>query len=260
RLSRVICTRLKAEIDRVGGLPESQFGFRKARSTRHAIQEVTDLAKKAIEGKRWLWGEKEYCLVVTLDVRNAFNSANWDKIMQSLNNLSINPHLTGIIGSYLNGRILRYQTSEGTKISIVQAQEWLTNAGLSLAAHKTKAVLISSRKTVETANLTVGRTAITSRPYIKYLGVILDHRLSFRVHLKLAADKASVACSALARIMPNTRGPKELRPRLISRVVRSITTYAASIWVGAIECKSYTRDIQAVYRTCALRITSAFRT
>ncbi|XP_060665572.1 uncharacterized protein LOC132797816 [Drosophila nasuta] len=264
-LERVICTRLNAEIDRVGGLSESQFGFRKARSTRHAIQEVTDLAKKAIEGKRWLWGEKEYCLVVTLDVRNAFNSANWEKIMQSLNNLSINPHLIGIIGSYLNGRILRYQTSEGTKTyevtggvpqgsvlgptlwnlmydgilrlrlppgvkmigfaddvaivavgkhlreleiatnrAIVQAQEWLTNAGLSLAEHKTEAVLISSRKTVETANLTV--------------------------HLKLVADKASVACSALARIMPNTRGPKELRRRLISGVVRSITTYAASIW------------------------------
>ncbi|XP_062141816.1 uncharacterized protein LOC133849738 [Drosophila sulfurigaster albostrigata] len=41
--------------------------------------------------------------------------------------------------------------------------------------------------------------------------------------------------------MPNTRGPKELRRRLISGVVRSITTYAASIWVGAIECRTYTR-------------------
>ena len=40
------------------------------------INRVVDIARDAIEGERWRFDTKEYCEVVTLDVRNAFNSAN----------------------------------------------------------------------------------------------------------------------------------------------------------------------------------------
>jgi len=62
----------------------THFGFRRKRSTIDAIQVVTQLAANAIEGERWLGGSKEYCLVCTLDVKNAFNSANWNLVLQAL--------------------------------------------------------------------------------------------------------------------------------------------------------------------------------
>ena len=50
-----------------------QFGL----STLDAIKVVIDTATSAIEGTRWLGGDIEYCAVVTLDVKNAFNPVNW---------------------------------------------------------------------------------------------------------------------------------------------------------------------------------------
>jgi len=69
--ARIICTHLEKELDQLRALSDHQFGFRRKRSTIDAIQTVTQLAANAIEGERWLGGSKEYCLVCTLDVKNA---------------------------------------------------------------------------------------------------------------------------------------------------------------------------------------------
>ena len=48
-----------------------------------------------------------------------------------------------------------------------------------LAQHETEE-LIYSRKMMETVTRKVGSSEITSRPFILYLGVILDARLNFK--------------------------------------------------------------------------------
>ena len=54
-----------------------QYGFSKRQSTIDAIWRVVAIARDAIESERWWFGTKEYCAVVTFDVSNAFNLANW---------------------------------------------------------------------------------------------------------------------------------------------------------------------------------------
>ncbi|XP_070144416.1 uncharacterized protein [Drosophila kikkawai] len=61
---RIICKKLEREID--------------------AIREVTLMAPNAFKGERWQGGTKQYCLVCTLAVNNAFNSANWSLVLQAL--------------------------------------------------------------------------------------------------------------------------------------------------------------------------------
>jgi len=75
------------------------------------------------------------------------------------------------------------------------AIHWVEKAGLAIAAHKTEAVLLSSRKKVENMLVSVNGTQVTSQESLKYLGVMIDHRLSFN-------EKAAVTASSLPRLMP----------------------------------------------------------
>uniref|UniRef100_A0ABD2XI07 Reverse transcriptase domain-containing protein n=1 Tax=Trichogramma kaykai TaxID=54128 RepID=A0ABD2XI07_9HYME len=74
-LERIICDRLEVITESPEGHSDHQYGFRKGRSMINAIESVIATAREAIAGKRWNRGTKKYCAVVTLDVKNAFNSA-----------------------------------------------------------------------------------------------------------------------------------------------------------------------------------------
>uniref|UniRef100_A0ABD2W1H1 Reverse transcriptase domain-containing protein n=1 Tax=Trichogramma kaykai TaxID=54128 RepID=A0ABD2W1H1_9HYME len=73
-LERIICRRLEVYTEAPAGLSDRQHGFRRGRSTIDAIESVTTAAREAVRGAI---GSRKYCAVVTLDVRNAFNSARW---------------------------------------------------------------------------------------------------------------------------------------------------------------------------------------
>ena len=60
-------------------LSDMQFGFRKGLPTIDGIQTVIQMAREAIKGRDI---KKKYCAVITLDIKNAFNSASWDEIQQ----------------------------------------------------------------------------------------------------------------------------------------------------------------------------------
>ena len=82
---------------------------------------MVDIARDAIEGERWRFGTKEYCAVVTLDVRNAFNSANWGRIMRALFNMATPPYLMEILNNYFQDRKVIYLTDEGEQEYVVTA-------------------------------------------------------------------------------------------------------------------------------------------
>ncbi|CAB0037841.1 unnamed protein product [Trichogramma brassicae] len=112
-LERIICDRLEALTERPRGLSERQYGFRKGRSTIDAIEDVISTAQNAVVGRRWFRGPKKYCAVVTLDVRNAFNSARWDNILAALCRLLVPDYLLRIIASYFSARVLDFTTDDG---------------------------------------------------------------------------------------------------------------------------------------------------
>ena len=114
--------------------------------------------------------------------------------------------------------------------------QWMGSVGLKLAHHKTESVLFTSRKQVENISLHVGQCTITLQPCIRYLGVMMDTRLSFKPYVEHTAVKAKVA-TALARLMPNIGGPRQPRRKLLASVVISILTYEIAIWSEALKIK-----------------------
>ena len=76
-LEKLILQRLQALLVGANGLSENQFGFRKGRSTVYAIQAVVNIATNSRKGtgKR-----KGFCALISIDIRNAFNTARWNRL------------------------------------------------------------------------------------------------------------------------------------------------------------------------------------
>lgn len=162
------------------------------------------------------------------------------------------------------GLVITAKTLEEANCTFGEAydtvKKWMQSVGLELAHHKTEAVLFTSRKKVETITLDVGDCEITSQPYIRYLGVMLDARLSFKQHIKSVAAKGAKVGAALARLMPNIGGPKQARRTLLATVITSTLLYAAPIWHEALKVASYRREMVSVYRGTLLRVAAGYRT
>lgn len=118
-LERLIQNRLTETTEGERPLSANQFGFRKARSTLDAINLVVSTAREATAGKRWKGGAMKYCAIVTLDIKNAFNTANWGQIMRALQKMGAPEYLLRIIGDYLSDRVLIYDTEEGPREYLV---------------------------------------------------------------------------------------------------------------------------------------------
>jgi hypothetical protein len=100
-LEHLIKSRLVNEIEQLGGLATNQFGFRTGYSTIDAITEVMRLVDLAAGGSR---DTRRIPVVITLDIRNAFNNASWEIIMEKLKHLGVSPYLRKVLQSYLSQR------------------------------------------------------------------------------------------------------------------------------------------------------------
>jgi hypothetical protein len=102
-LEHMVRARLMKDLEEKGGLSDMQFGFREGLSTADAVNEVLKVASFANDG---VWGRKDLCALITIDVENEFNSAPWGKIAEALEGREINPDVIGLVQSYLTDRTL----------------------------------------------------------------------------------------------------------------------------------------------------------
>ncbi|EDX05800.1 GD10364 [Drosophila simulans] len=187
-----------------------KYGFRKGLSTLDAISTVTNTTERAIAGSRRKGHTKKYCLVLTLDIRNAFKTTDWAGTLVVLES-TLGSREIEVTAGVPQGSVL-----ESTKIVLLTvvakelaAAEKSANTAakavetwLELASQKTDSLLISNRKLVETTRIHVGGI-------IEDLGVMLDTRFSFREHLEYAHKKASALREA-KKLYPQRKKIKNL--------------------------------------------------
>lgn len=94
---KILDTRLRDYLKESGGLDDRQFGFRKGRSTTDALNALRGTVRSS----------KLKVGILTLDIKNAFNSAPWEAIMKSVQEKRVPKYLEQIIGSYLDNRRLQ---------------------------------------------------------------------------------------------------------------------------------------------------------
>lgn len=105
--------RLEEEIEKGEGLSRHQYGFRRGRSTIHALEQVDKIASQA--AKR-VGRHRGWCTLIAIDVENAFNSATFSLIIEELRRRSIPPYLVETIGSYFTDR--KVVTSQGDEMEV----------------------------------------------------------------------------------------------------------------------------------------------
>lgn len=112
-LETLINERLKAEIDLSGGLNNNQFGFRHGKSTIDAIEKIVGIVKN---------DKTKITTAIFIDVKNAFNTADWNLIIRKVERRKINPGLVKILTSYLTQRsiMLEPNSVEGVYAGVPQ--------------------------------------------------------------------------------------------------------------------------------------------
>lgn len=106
-MEALIKTRLEKELEEGGGLHPHQYGFRRGKSTVQALETVMETVHAY---------DRAWTVLITIDVRNAFNMARHDLIIQKLRSRHISGYLVNMVSSYLRNR--KIQIGEGEVMAV----------------------------------------------------------------------------------------------------------------------------------------------
>ncbi|KAL4098645.1 hypothetical protein QTP88_023207 [Uroleucon formosanum] len=119
-LEQLLLKKLNQHLDLTGQRSENQYGFRHGRSTEDAIQRVISAAHGAALGAVQ---HRDLCVVISLDIRNAFNTVPWRRIDAALRRKLVPSLLNVKIRSYFQDRTLlvgESQTSRSVTCGVPQ--------------------------------------------------------------------------------------------------------------------------------------------
>jgi hypothetical protein len=101
---QLLVHRLNEELSAKHGLSNSQYGFRQGVSTIDAVEKVCKTAKQEMQKTL---KTRSLCAMLMIDVKNAFNSASWQMIIEELRRKGISHYLVEVIKSYLSSRYVQ---------------------------------------------------------------------------------------------------------------------------------------------------------
>jgi hypothetical protein len=110
--------------------------------------------------------------------------------------------------------------------------KWAVKEGLNISPHKTAIVPFTNRRKIEDlAPLILHGKELKMLGEVKYLGVILDFRLTWNEHLQKIIRKAQTTFAVVRCMCVKKWG---LRPNMVhwfyTRIIRPSNLYAALVW------------------------------
>lgn len=115
----LIKNRMETVMEERNILNQNQFGFRKGLSTLNAVQKVKTWTDQ-IRAKAYK--NRECSVLIMLDIKNAFNTAPWDGIIEALKHKNFPLYIINTIKSYLSERkiVTNYGSVHNTSCGVPQ--------------------------------------------------------------------------------------------------------------------------------------------
>ncbi|CAF4894566.1 unnamed protein product [Pieris macdunnoughi] len=153
------------------------------------------------------------------------------------------------------------EASRRVTAGVAQVVAQIRRLGLRVALEKSEAICFHGprRAPPAGAHIVVAGVSIEVGKSLKYLGLVLDSRWTFRSHFAALAPKLTATSLALSRIMPNLGGPSEGCRQLYSCVVKSQALYGCPVWADKLSRKNK-QLLRRAQKSILIRVARAYRT
>lgn len=138
---------------------------------------------------------------------------------------------------------------------------WCKKVGLSVNPTKTEAIVFTNRNLKGLKPLKFDGIELPYREKVKYLGVILDSKLTWRSHCLERTQKLKLALFQCRRAVSKKWG---MSPTLMKwiyvAIIRPALSYGAVVWSTSLRKKNCLTIVSSIQRLALLIITSALKT
>ena len=138
-------------------------------------------------------------------------------------------------------------------------QNNLRPLNLHISSEKTQCVIFGSRKPINPLPLQIDNSNIEIRNDAKFLGIILDRGLTFRLHIEQISTRARKRINILKALSgTDFGGDRKTLLNIYKSIIRPILEYASIIFENI--AKTHLQKLDVIQNTCLRIITSAYRT
>lgn len=149
------------------------------------------------------------------------------------------------------GAIIRLQRQ------LTLTESWAHQNMITINADKTKAVMFTRRRPDLRDNLHINNTNIPWSQQVRYLGVQLDNKLTFKHHILLKKERMVKLIHKLFPLLYSTQMATQTKVRLYKSTVLPAMTHGCSSWGTA--CPTNIKMLQVLQNKCLRLILRAPR-
>ena len=136
---------------------------------------------------------------------------------------------------------------------------WAADNDLNFSAEKSEAIVFTWRRQWTLQPLLLNGNVIPRVDQVRYLGVTLDHKLNWNLHV---SERSTLALGALARIGRTRGGTWGLSPQMLiwayMALVLPVLEYGCVVWSGALRRCRVISELTKVQRMACCMVLSAF--
>ncbi|GFW98318.1 RNA-directed DNA polymerase from mobile element jockey [Trichonephila clavipes] len=241
---RIILTRIKSNCKAIDCIPPEQCGFLEGHSTLHQLIRVTNIINEGFSAN----------FILTFRVRLNNSYSNTGSCLSGVPQRSVlSPYLYNIYthdfpqhstvstclfaddSAVLSQGVQLKYTIKTVQHFLDNLETWLTHWRIAINVDKSQAIVFRKWGVIDPPfQLTLFDDNIQWVPVVKYLGLHIDSRLTFKKHIDYLSEKfwgrISLAISLVGR-----RSPLSLENKVIlyKQILRPVITYGSPVWGAA---------------------------